>query len=530
MADLVALIVGIAHYPDLPDTWHVQQDRTAKDAIAVTEALVARGADPKKIKLLLSMKAERPADVAGVVPENPDKEILEDFIRKQLGKKAPFVGSQFLFFCSGHGASAEKQAETLIITSDSFAAEVNKRVFNCLGIEQLRTQLQGMPQFSDQLFCVNACRTPAEWAITGDDEVEPIATLALQRASMVSQARFFAAGELEPSPVEGISPDGFSNGFAEALVNCIREGEWPPRAGDWELRLRNKWPATWSDGVHGPDRFLFTRLYDARHQIDRQRQHKLVQAALDRARTWNERRGADPGDLWRTTLIDLHACTADCLDLLMTNLENIIFTDKIVAGGVQRVAQWPRHDQDAGRREKELIGEVSYCLAEDRDLTDSGNIVEAVAALAPGMRVVYVEIDGPCKTEDEGLINAMIRFWQGIIAEAHKRGTRVPCLPLLLVGHVDPDPRADAPPLIDATRFYHPDVLAEGHERRLNLVAGNHLLTWIKGIVPDGDLRRPDLEMEIARALGGRVLDGIGPVRMGKIIEVVDERARPRRQ
>jgi hypothetical protein len=524
MTDLAALIVGIAHYPDLPDTWHVQEDRTVKDAIAVTEALVARGADPKKIKLLLSAKGAIPKDVVGVVPGEASKEALEKFVGRQLGKE-PFVGSQFLLFCSGHGASAEKRAETLIITPDSYVSPLNKRVFRCLGIEQLRTQLQGMDKFSDQLFCVNACRTPAEWAITGDDELELIATLGLQRTRKIAQARFFAADELEPAPVEGTSPKGFSNGFVEAMVNCIMYGAWPPRAGEWQLRLHKEWPATKSDGVHGPDRFVFKQLYDARREIDRNRQHKLAQIALDRARTWNERRGADPAELWRTTLIDLHACTADCLDVLMQHLEDSIFTDKIVAGGVQRVTQWPRREQDARRREKDLIEELTYCLAEDRTLTDAGDIIGAIAAFAPGMRVVYVDIDGPCKPEDEGLINAMIKFWQNIIAEAHNRGTRVPCLPLLLVGHVDPEQRADAPAPIDATRFYHAEVLAEGHERRLSLVAGNHLLTWIKGIVPDGDPRRPDLEREIARALDGRVLEDIVGVRMRKIIEVVDDRA-----
>ena len=48
MTDLVALIVGISHYPELPESWHVQGDRTAHDAIEVTRALVARGADPKR--------------------------------------------------------------------------------------------------------------------------------------------------------------------------------------------------------------------------------------------------------------------------------------------------------------------------------------------------------------------------------------------------------------------------------------------------------------------------------------------------
>jgi hypothetical protein len=519
MADLVALILGIAHYPKLPDTWHVQDDLTAKDAIAVTQALVARGVDPKKIRLFLSMQAELPADVAGVEPKRADKGELENFVGQELGCD-PFVGSQLLFFCSGHGVSAEKRPETLIIAADSFT-KANQRVFRCLGIEQLRTQLQGMEQFSNQLFCVNACRTPAEWAITGNDEVSVVETLKIQRSGNISQARFYAAEELKPAPVE--STNGFSNGFAEEVVNCITSGAWPPSAYEWQMRLHKVWQGIWSDGVKGPDRALFKLLYQARHDLNREHQHKLAKKTFTLARTWNERRDSEPAKLWRTTLIDLHARNSDCLGMLMDRLERNIFTDKLVPDGVQRVPKWPERDQDAHRREKDLIEDLTYCLTEDATLTDAAQIMKAIADI--GMRVVYVEIDGPCQPQDEGLVTGMIKFWRAIIAEAHKLGTRVPYLPLLLVGHIDPEPSANAPALIDTTRFYHPDVLRENDPRRLNLVAGKHLVDWFDGVFSKGDMRRPDIERAVVHALGGKLIEEISGVRMARVIEIVDEGA-----
>ena len=85
MTDLVALVIGVSAYPKLPAAWSVRGDRTVRDAIAVTEALVQRGVDPKKIKLLLSPAAGMPAEVAGVVPERMHRTALEDFLGEQLG-------------------------------------------------------------------------------------------------------------------------------------------------------------------------------------------------------------------------------------------------------------------------------------------------------------------------------------------------------------------------------------------------------------------------------------------------------------
>ena len=523
MNDFVALVVGIAHYPKLPG-WDVPGDRTANDAVAVTRELIARGAEPQKIKLLLSAQKNLPTHISGVSWHPAEKEVLEKFITEELGNP-PFDGRRFFLFCSGHGISAEGRPETLIITADSSTPMPNKRVFRCLGIEQLRVQLQGMPQFSEQLFCINACRTPAEWTTTRDDQIFLVQTLTFPRIGRIRQPRFFSAPDLEPAPVEDSGKE-FSNGFVETVANCIKLAEWPPGDHQWNMLLHVDWPATQSFDIRGLDPYVFKRLYDARYRIDRQRQSVLVDAALKHIQKWNELLPeTGPADLWRTTFIDLHACAADRLDVLMQYLEDNVFTDRVVVGGVQRVDRWPARKQEAGRREKQLIGELTYCLTENRRLTDPGKIIQAVAEFAPGVRVVFVEVDGPCEAEDEELIKAMLNFWQSVIAAALERGTRVPCLPLLLVGHVDPNPREDAPRAIDVTRFYHPDVLDESDERRLSLVRGTHLHKWLDEIIPKQNLIRGDVERELAQGLGNKMIEDVA-VRMGPIIDFVNARAR----
>src|SRR4051794_29251977 len=114
MTDLVALIIGISHYPKLAQTWNVRGSCTAKDAIAVTEALVAKGVKPGKIKLLLSMEANRPNNVAGVVPEDASRAVLEAY----LDGLREVPGVSFFFFCSGHGVASDEQQDTLIVLSE----------------------------------------------------------------------------------------------------------------------------------------------------------------------------------------------------------------------------------------------------------------------------------------------------------------------------------------------------------------------------------------------------------------------------
>jgi hypothetical protein len=406
--------------------------------------------------------------------------------------------------------------------ADSFTESPDKKVFNCLGIEALRAQLQGLDIFSEQFFCINACRTPAEWAITSNDQIEMVGTLGKARFHKLTQARFFAADELEAAPVEATSACGFSNGFAEAVAGCIEKLPWPPRAGDWQLQLHNQWPNTKSDGIAGLDRFAFKQLYDDRHSIDRTRQHKLVKRIVDDARTWNSHRTAEPGDLWRSTIIDLHARTADCLDMLMHSLENSIFTEQIVAGGIQRADRWPARDQDIRDRERALTEELTYCLVEDSSLVGS-KMIDALVDLTTTTRVVYIEIDGPCEPIDEQLIASMLGFWRNVVNELHILGTRVPHLPLLLIGHIEPD--SAGPQSIDTTRYYHSALLRSSDERRLNLIEGDHLFKWVRRVFPDGDLRRPGVERELALALGSNRIERVSDVSLLTVVDAVEKRA-----
>lgn len=519
MSDIVALVLGISHYPDLPGEWNVSQDCTSHDAIAVTRALVNRGVKPTRIKLLLGARTNLPITVGGVAPGKLKEDVLKHFICRELGE-GEFVGDRFFFFCSGHGVTAEKQQETLIVLPDSFVVRNNGKMFNCLAIEQLRAQLQGMPQFAEQIFCINACRTPQEWSVTGKDEVSRVQTLQLDRPRVpVVQARFFSSEELAPTPVEGLE-GGYSNGFSKAVVECIEEADWPPQPRDWRWRLKRAWEPTDVLGVRGGDPDLFKLLEKARYQLDRGRQHKLAEGALKRAQKWADRRN-EP-DLWRGTVLDLHAFEADCLDILLWRLEETVFTEKIAIGGVRRVSRWPKRGDPAERRKRDLREELAYCLTEDRIVIDPVAIVEELAALGPGARVVYVEIDGPCDgVADRPLVDDMVAFWRGIIDVAAKRVPALPYLPLLLIGHVDPDLRASE--AIDTTLFYHNDTLADEHERRLCKVRGVDVRSWLDPVIRRDHPRRVDIESELARALRVQLIEDID-VRMREIITAVNKR------
>jgi Caspase domain len=221
--DLVALVVGIASYPGLPDDWSIADERTVRDAIEVTKLLRRRGVPINKIKLLLSAK-ENTSDIEGVPVTLADHVTLENFITKQLGAP-PFDGERFFLFLSGHGVEARETSELVVILADSFRTVDGPRVFYVLAVEHFRNQLKAKDRFKQQLFCINACRTPAEWAISADDRIEKVVTVPLTRRP-VQQVRFFAAGESQPAPVEARA-DGLSNNLQRLSATASRTANGP---------------------------------------------------------------------------------------------------------------------------------------------------------------------------------------------------------------------------------------------------------------------------------------------------------------
>lgn len=521
MSDLVALVIGVSHYPGLANNWSIRQDRTVNDAIEVTRALVKRGVNPKKIKLLLSAKGNLPNDVAGVAPHPAQLQILQRFIGEEIFAE-PFLGDRFLFFCSGHGVAAKDRQDTLLILSDS-GVNQNTHFFKWLALEELRLQFQGMPQFSEQIFCVNACRTPQEWAMVGNYNKAYVQIQMFNRPKKaVSQTKILSARELASAPVQDLK-DGFSNGFASAVVDCIKSGEWPPRAGEWSGRIKQAWKST--DATEPPTSStpLFKRLVNARHDLDRGPQSLLAAKKLADASEWKDRQ-TDP-TLWRSTVVDLHACDTDRLDFLVQRLSQTFFKPPTVIGGIRRVQRWPSREDSTDRRTRTLRGRLAYCLTDNSEQTDPNAIAKELAAVRKGMRVAYVQISGPCDADlDRDLIGNMLTFWQEIIHASTTRTPSVNTLPLLLIGHEDPEP-TEGPSPIDTTMFYREESLDEEDPRRLRRVRGFEIYDWLAPIIPKDDPQRADVETELSRALGVALVDDIH-ARMKQIVDVVSELAK----
>jgi hypothetical protein len=513
MEDTVALIIGVSFYPDLASNWNVRQNRTANDAVEVTAALVKRGVDPRKIKLFLTPQGRLPKSVAGVVPQLAEKNKVEDFITKEL-VRPPYSSGRFFFFCSGHGVAAKGRQDTHLILSDSDIVD-KKHVFRSLAIERLRIQLQGMGGLSEQLFCINSCRTPQEWAMTGEYnhlEVQPLTRG--HYTTPVSQSAFFAAKELTKAPVQDLA-SGHSNGFAAAIVDCINSAAWPPDPDEWNARLKTAWPPTVPSGLPGSNSQLFKRLEIARYDLDRDEQSKLAEKKLDDATRW-ALRSTEP-DLWRSTVIDLHACDTDCLDFLVQRLSNTVFKEAI--GRVRRVTDWPSREDPIDLRQHAIRSYLSYCLIDDPDQINPATVVQRLLNSPKGPRVAYVQIKGPChQNSDPALIASMLGFWKEIIGLAAEK--RLAILPLLLIGHVDPEPTGERTSLIDTTTFYRSMRLPDADVRRLSKVKGHEVEQWLEVIIPKTHPQRADVERQIARALDVKFIQKID-ARMERIFDAV---------
>jgi hypothetical protein len=273
----------------------------------------------------------------------------------------------------------------------------------------------------------------------------------------------------------------------------------------------------------------FMKLKKEIRAIDRDEQRSLVESALKQAVRWKKERGPTAADhqMWKKTVIDLHATSADRLDLFITKLEAEL-KKKAAPSGIQRIKRWPNRNLSLPDREKELIHELTYRLTDDYNVEAIKEIVDRMNSLGGRSRIVFVDIDGPCTADDGPLVSTMLDFWQKLLTETLSRAVKRPHLPLLLVGHVDPEPPSGAPMSIDTTTFYHASALDTTHERRLSLIYGHHLYGWLDEVVPaDRYDARYALEEEIARGLGARLIEDIPGTRMKCIIDLIWSRAGP---
>ena len=517
MRTLAALIIGISNYEGLVG-WNIAADRTAKDAIAITRALREKGVPADKIKLFLSMQAEPPANVMDVPVLPATRERISDFIIGDF-KRPAFCANDFFFFCSGHGFIVG--TEPCLILGDSRPAVTSHATYRCLGLDQFRNQLFGMG-FGRQLLCINTCQVPAEWSPPGRPSF--VDTSSDTPSSGFQQVRFLAAPEMQTAPVENCE-DGLSNGFAASVKACIDTYDLPPNPGDWDAALRQDWGNLVTLGLYGVDQSKFRILRDKILRIDRKKQFDLVSNALKIARDWGQRHGLASQTLVPNTLLDLHAIDSDQLTLLISRLGNELLNsdnDRKIAGGLG-FAAWPAAGLSMTERKRGLIHNLADALVDDDTLESADEIGEALAAMGECVRAVFLEIDG-CTEQDQDLIQDLLKFWNDILQRLTAKG--ISTLPLLVVGHVnrDPGPGEEA---IDTARYYHNPTLLPEDKRRLTEIRWQELLQWLNDVLPrERHPGRSDLDAEIAKELGGPLIESVRPFRMVRLVDLIAKRAK----
>jgi hypothetical protein len=515
MDTLSALVIGIAHYEGL-DGWNISEDRTAKDAIAVTESLRKRGVPSERIKLFLSLRSQAPTEVAGVPVIRAHREPLSDFIIGDF-KKPALAARNFFFFCSGHGFI--DGAEPCLILADSRPAVTNQATYRCLGLDQFRTQLLGMG-FTRQLLCINTCQVPAEWSAPGRPSF--VDTAPDTRLPGLQQVRFLAAPEIQTAPVEN-RIDGLSNGFAAAVRACIDRYDWPPNPGDWDAALRREWGKLVTLGLYGVDQSKFKILRERIRKIDRKKQFDFASNALRIVRDWKLARESTRQNMVSQTLLDLHAIESDQLMLLISRLGNELFNsnnDKKISGGLN-FATWPAASLTISHRKQALFQSLAGALVDDDSLENAEEIADALAAMGGCIRVVFLEVNGSTD-QDQDLIRELLTLWKAIISRLDARSMLT--LPLLVVGHVsrDPDPSQVA---IDTARYYHSPVPLPGDKRRLGEIQWQELMQWLDDALPrDRHPGRSDLDAEIAKELGGTLIESLQPFRMARLVDLIAKR------
>jgi hypothetical protein len=512
MKDVVALVVGVASYPGL-EGWNVANDCTVNDAIAVAKSLVKAGVQAEKIKLLLSSREQLPSHIEGIAVEPAKFNELQTFVAEELGD-GKFAGKRFFLFWSGHGVLSQDNPQTLVVLADSLKRpNSSQRVLKFLGIEQLATQLQGEPSpFEELIFCVNACRTPIEWSLSAEDETMPVKTFKSNRPTTVTVSRFFAVDEGHAAPVESGASE-FSNGFARAVRDCI--ASWPSQHRGWNRFLRDAWPRTWSPDRHSGSSEDFIPLRKRIRELDRTEQRDLMEETLK----YLSQRSGEPIE-WCETIVVFHSCHSDQLTSLIRYIEQSFIEKKLVTDGIHRAKGWPDRKLSLAARKKYLFDELIYRLTNRQKMRADEKVADALAALGtPRARVVYIEVTGPCADTDAPLIQAMKAFWKEVIESVYAHKKR-PQLPLLIIGHVDPDEKSSGH--VDSEMFYVDDALGEVSRRRLNLIEGHHVFKWLDVVAPaDRVPWRDDLETQIAVALGGALIENIEATRMARVVNVV---------
>lgn len=515
MEPLSALIIGISSYHDL-DGWNVADNRTGRDAIALAESLCDKGVPAANIKLFLSMGRDTPAQVRGIPVEPATWEKLSNFIIGDFNRSA-FAASNLLFFCSGHGFLVEM--EPCLILADSKPAVTAQATYRCLGLDKFRHQLMGMG-FGRQILCVNTCQVPSEWSPPGRPTF--VDTSPGIPGKGIQQVRFLAAPEMLTAPVE-TRDDGLSNGFAAAVKFCIEKYELPPNASDWDAALRDKWGPLVTLGLHGADQSKFKILRDNILKLDRKKQFDFVSDALRTARDWDARQGLLLASLVPRTLLDLHALSSDQLSYLISRLQDDLFNnaiDKKIAGGLA-TAVWPATGVIEDRK-RDLFKNLAEALVGNDELEGAENVAEELAAMGDCIVAVYLEVEG-CTAQDGELVKELLAFWNKILVYLLSKSS--PTLPLLIVGHINPDP-SPGQNTIDTASYYHQPTLSAADKRRLTEIRWQELLQWLEDAMPRA--RHPgrgDLDSAIAKALGASAVQSLRPFRMVTLIDFVTKRA-----
>jgi hypothetical protein len=212
------------------------------------------------------------------------------------------------------------------------------------------------------------------------------------------------------------------------------------------------------------------------------------------------------------------------MNFLLSHLEDEVFHGSLVPDGIQRIDKWPDRAATHESRKAKLLAQIKLRLTDIEGIGSVRETVDTMIENGDWIRVVYVEIKGPCTRDDGELIREMLEFWRELVEDFLGRKKPHLSLPALIVGHIDPDEGEGAAATIDTTSFYHGTALPPEDRRRLNLIRGADLRRWITTVLKSNGEDYADLEQEIVDALGERSSENV-EVRLARIYRIVDARA-----